>query len=263
MNTALLEGKERRKQKEVLAWETWINSQKAPDLLLRAVIKELGWTQLSAHICDGAKGMAAALLLKHACAHNGSVGWLIRPFLGCEYLMGNDPSFATGERCPLGDLRLSRCCHLAQTGAQYPPHHGFCHALLCLMECHLLLTAGHLLLSALATLSGHLLGHCHTGIHPELSWEAGDGSSPGKPMDFTPFKMYSQHVYKPSTCSCCLLLCVFTVPRPKPVKLLAVNVSNNDGFNNTTLNGPWEDSNSTKWPEVMGLQTGDELNKIV
>lgn len=48
MNTALLEGKERRKQKEVLAWETWINSQKAPDLLLRAVIKELGWTPPSA-----------------------------------------------------------------------------------------------------------------------------------------------------------------------------------------------------------------------
>lgn len=62
MSRTLLEGREERKQKEALVWETWINSQQAPALLLSVVIKELAWSQLSACSCDGAEGMAAALL---------------------------------------------------------------------------------------------------------------------------------------------------------------------------------------------------------
>lgn len=121
------------------------------------------------------------------------------------------------------------------------------------MQYHLLLTAGDRLPSFSPP-------HFLRAIHSELLWEAVGGSSQGSPMgpvDSTPLKMPSHHVYKPSGCSSCLLLCLFTVPRPKKIKLLAItNVSNNDGFTNTKLYGPREDFNSTKRPKVMGVQTG-------
>lgn len=119
MSRTLLEGREERKQKEALVWETWINSQQAPALLLSVVIKELAWSQLSARSCDGAEGMAAALLPGQIRQVRSvpvlrMVQWddWSGHFQGREYPMDNDPRLATGEVCLHGALRLGRCSQL-------------------------------------------------------------------------------------------------------------------------------------------------------